>query len=173
MKEKIFGRIDQYKVREDGKIFSRFKKIGKSEYGISNMWRELKPVFCVCDKHGGGYLSVSLRIEENKTKTIKVHRIVAEYLVEGRKDDLNVNHIDGNRLNNNAKNLEWVTHKENIQNAIKRGAMYKIPHKIDYEKYEKIIELKKSGISDQEIAHKFNVSRRTIERSIEKFGKGV
>jgi hypothetical protein len=60
-----------------------------------------------------GYLSVSL----NK-KTFFIHRIVAQTFIQNPENKLFVNHKDGNKLNNNINNLEWVTHQENIQHAI-------------------------------------------------------
>lgn len=50
----------------------------------------------------------------------QLHRVVAEHFIDGDKS-LQVNHIDGNKLNNHVSNLEWVTCKENINHAIKLG----------------------------------------------------
>lgn len=50
-----------------------------------------------------------------------MHRLVAEAFCEGYSEELQVNHIDANRLNNHASNLEWVTAKENIADSVKRG----------------------------------------------------
>lgn len=43
-----------------------------------------------------------------------VHRIVAEVFIEHDEQLNEVNHKDENKQNNNVKNLEWVTHKENM-----------------------------------------------------------
>ena len=64
-----------------------------------------------------GYVYVSLYY--NKKSYIKtLHGLVAKTFIN--KDDnnnLEVNHIDGNKLNNNIDNLEWITHKDNIKHA--------------------------------------------------------
>lgn len=58
-----------------------------------------------------GYLQVSC-----KYRSIGVHRLVALCFVDGRSDVRNeVNHMDFNRKNNRAENLEWVSHAENIK----------------------------------------------------------
>ena len=51
------------------------------------------------------------------------HRLVAEHFVENP-DPLThtqVNHIDGDRYNNKAENLEWVTPKQNVKHAYNTG----------------------------------------------------
>lgn len=63
-----------------------------------------------------GYYRVTLS-KNSDSKTYKVHRLVAENFVPGMKDGLQVNHMDGNRLNNHYSNLEWITHVENLRHA--------------------------------------------------------
>ena len=63
-----------------------------------------------------GYYKVNL-YKNKKVKTIEIHRLVAEAFIENPESKSEVNHIDGNKLNNNITNLEWVTHKENINHA--------------------------------------------------------
>lgn len=57
-----------------------------------------------------GYYSVTL-FKNGKLKSVSVHRIMAESFLADKKEC--VNHIDGNKLNNNLNNLEWVSYREN------------------------------------------------------------
>lgn len=55
---------------------------------------------------------------EKYWRKTKVHRLVAIAFCDGRSEERNeVNHIDYNRTNNYYKNLEWVTHRENVQHS--------------------------------------------------------
>lgn len=56
-----------------------------------------------------------------QNRTYLVHRIVAEVFVPNPQNKSYVNHKDGNKLNNCASNLEWVTLKENSQHAVETG----------------------------------------------------
>jgi DNA-binding transcriptional regulator YiaG len=70
--------------------------------------------------NGKGYLRFAAQTEKGK-KLFFVHREVAKRYVPNPENKPQVNHIDGNKTNNNADNLEWVTNYENRQHAIKNG----------------------------------------------------
>ena len=66
----------------------------------------------------GGYLVVYLA----NRKAVNVHRLIASAF-HGNGTGLDVNHIDGNKQNNCADNLEWVTRKENMAHARATGLL--------------------------------------------------
>ena len=67
-----------------------------------------------------GYLVISL-FHDGKMYLKPVHRLVAEAFIPNPEGKPQVNHIDGNKLNNNIDNLEWVTSKENLLHARRTG----------------------------------------------------
>jgi len=67
------------------------------------------------------YYDCRIKNKSGKNKSPRVHRLVAEVFVSNPEAKAHVNHIDGNKLNNNADNLEWSTPQENIQHAIGTG----------------------------------------------------
>ena len=73
-------------------------------------------------KEGNGYIRVSLMKKEGGTKYISLHRLLMQAFkpVEGM-NNLQVNHIDGNKENNSLENLEWVTSRDNIKHAWDTG----------------------------------------------------
>lgn len=71
-------------------------------------------------RNKNGYNTVGLQINKKK-KMFFVHRLVAEYFIATKKDNLQVNHIDGNKQNNDFRNLEWVTPSQNTQHAYDNG----------------------------------------------------
>lgn len=67
-----------------------------------------------------GYKVVSLTVF-GESKSFLVHRLVAITFLDNPLNKKQVNHIDGNKLNNCVDNLEWVTPSENIQHAYDSG----------------------------------------------------
>lgn len=63
-----------------------------------------------------GYSLVTLS-NNGKAKTFQVHRLVANAYIDNPYKKQTVNHIDGNKLNNDVCNLEWATHSENEKHA--------------------------------------------------------
>jgi len=98
MLKDIKGYETLYAASDCGKVFSY------------RLGRYLKP-----GTNTHGYLKVVL-CKDGKTKTRKVHRLVAETFLEVDDDRSDVDHIDGNKINNNVDNLRWVSHSENQHN---------------------------------------------------------
>lgn len=74
-----------------------------------------------------GYLKIGFNVR-GKLYNRLVHRIVAQTFIPNPENKREVNHIDGNKLNNSVKNLEWVTSAENKQHAIRTGLkIYNVP----------------------------------------------
>lgn len=118
-----------YEVSNKGKI--RSKEYNDS-LGHLRSSKKLKKQVNNC-----GYEYVILSSKEEKHKTLTVHRIVAKTFIPNPEEKEDVNHIDGNKLNNNVNNLEWTTTQENI---IKR---YEIG--IDGNNYKRVSQFDKDG----------------------------
>ena len=97
-------------------------KYFKNGYYISNKGkikririRNGKPELIKLNENTKGYYYFYLLNTKNKEKYY-VHRIVAQLFLEQNKGKYIVDHIDGNRKNNNVTNLRWVTISENNLN---------------------------------------------------------
>ena len=95
----IPGYEGHYQVSNEGRI----RSIKNTPYII------LKP-----DYQKNGYVRVYFWFN-NKKRTILVHRIVAKCFVDNPNGYNEINHIDENKANNNASNLEWCTHSYNMK----------------------------------------------------------
>ena len=71
----------------------------------------------------GWYLTISFYID-GKRITLRPHRLVGKYFIPNPENKKCINHIDLNKQNNRVDNLEYCTHKENMQHAIKNGHFY-------------------------------------------------
>lgn len=67
-----------------------------------------------------GYYMVSVS-KNNKTKPYRVHRLKAITFIPNPDNLPEVNHDDGNKLNNRISNLYWTNHLGNMQHAFKTG----------------------------------------------------
>ena len=99
----IIGYEDLYKISTTGSV------IGK-KYN-----RELKSFI-----NKDGYRRITL-CKEGKTKNFFLHRLVAQHFIDNESNKPQVNHIDGDKLNNTVINLEWVTCSENHKHAFSIG----------------------------------------------------
>ena len=88
-------------------------------YQISNLGRvwSIKSQKCLKPQIKCEYENVNLYSKNGKMKTERVHRLVALMFCNKAEGCTVVNHIDGNKRNNRAENLEWVTVSENTKHA--------------------------------------------------------
>ena len=89
-----------------------------SDYGVvfTKMMHAMKPSI----NPKTGYCQVNL-VKDRRYQMRYVHRLVAESFVENINSFREVNHKDGNKQNNMASNLEWVSRSENILHAYRTG----------------------------------------------------
>jgi len=110
---------------------------------------------------GRGYPHFKLYKDGKTKQTIKGHRLVAMAFIPNPENKPQVNHKDGNRLNNNVENLEWVTNIENRDHAVSLGLkkMSLTPDMVRGVRY-----LLTRNINQTLIADTFNCGMNTISR---------
>lgn len=108
----IPGYDGQYQASNTGRVRSRDKEV-KHNYGGTCL---KKGIVLSQYINSVGYYCCGLT-SNHKTRTMFVHRLVAMAFHPNNEGKPQVNHKDGNKLNNNSDNLEWVTGKENVKHA--------------------------------------------------------
>ena len=151
----------------NGKVYDRFEVSNTGQLRNAQTGHIYK--LCI-SKTGYWQVCVSLGSRQNK-KVFKIHKAIAETFINNPENKPFVNHIDGNKLNNNINNLEWVTNQENVIHAHKMGLTH--PLKGEQHRFSKLTEedvryIRTHYIPKDEtygckaLAKKFNVDHSTI-----------
>ena len=91
------------------------------------IWSFRRNRFLVPKVHRRGYLFIRLLHESGKWYNRYIHRLVAKMFIPTTNTNLQVDHIDGDKTNNDYRNLRWVTNRENAHFAMQNGLM---PHAV-------------------------------------------
>lgn len=114
-----------------------------------------------------GYKVISFK-NKDVTANPVVHRLVAIAFIPNPDNLPQVNHIDGNKSNNDFTNLEWCTAKENINHAFMLGLKPQgedSPYaKIDELTAHKICDMLSKGIPNTEIARILGITKSTVSK---------
>lgn len=142
----------------------------------AEIWRKIDDDYDVSSegrvRHGKRILSGSVHNDHYIIATLHgkqhpVHRLVAEAFLDNTENKPEVNHIDGNKMNNCVENLEWVTRAENQIHAVKNNlqpkAYGKYKGKFTAEERDAIKRIYDSGMySRRQLAEKYGVSHTCI-----------
>lgn len=142
---------DRYYINKKGELYT--------DNGNKKMKESLK----------NGYVKNCLTLKNGKQKFYFRHRLVMICFNKvDNYEQLQVNHIDGNKLNNHFNNLEWCTNQENRIHALKIGLA--VPLKGEENPYAKLKEYQVIDIINDllnhvpysQICQKYNCSKSTI-----------
>ena len=144
LKVEIKG-FENYYICENGDIISKVTQ---------------KPICKWIDNTG--YYQVSIR-KNGKKYYKRIHRLLAEHFLENDNPDLYnmINHIDGNKLNNELSNLEWTNNRINTQHGYDNG-LYKSKYRVPILVYLKSGEFYKEYPSIRSCCEDLKVNRKTV-----------
>lgn len=146
----IPGYEGRYSVNVHGEVFSHYFGKIKRKPTIDRL----------------GYETIALT-KDNKRVCSSVHRTVASCFIENPNKFKEVNHKDGDKLNNKLENLEWCSRKDNMKHAFKIGLINNLKgdkHPGAKLTEEQAIEIKFSGKSTRYFILKYNLDKSTINK---------
>ena len=147
------------------------KLIENSRYSVDtegNVYGPKGNKLCFMTNHKG-YLSCKVTYDDiQKTKTCTAHRLVAKAFIPNPENKPQVNHIDGDKTNNNVSNLEWVTNAENQRHSTEvlgnfRGEKCHTAILKEHQVLE-IMQMLRDGKRNLDIAAAFNVGSHMIKQ---------
>lgn len=123
--------------------------------------------FMTLEQKVNGYLGVALKQRKSYKKCL-VHRIVASAFIENSENLLTVNHKNLNKTNNYVQNLEWLSHKDNIDHffASTENKYHKKISKLTDEQVLDICYKFKNGGTYRGLAKEYDVDFNVIKRIV-------
>ena len=160
--KEIKGYEGKYIISNYGEIISlpRYKKNNSKMQYV-----EPKQICQTINKHNG-YVYVQLW-NDAKYKNIRLHKLVAENFLIKSEGKTQINHIDGNKQNNKADNLEWCTASENIIHAYRTG-LFSNKNKIKINQFDKEYNFIKQYSSLSEASSITGISIGNISQCVNK-----
>lgn len=115
--DEIWGPIIDYEDYYEISNLGRIKSLDRTVvYTNRNRTQHYKSKLLTPSKNQDGYFKVSLN-KDGKLDVKIIHRLVALAFIPNPENKPQINHIDGNKLNNCVDNLEWNTNIENLNHS--------------------------------------------------------
>lgn len=112
-----------------------------------------------------GYRMINIKYSDGTRRSSMVHRLVAETFYPFFNINASyyeVNHIDGNKTNNDLSNLEWCTRQENLDHARKNKLFKQSIKKLTDVDIADIKEFRKLGFKIRDVANLYKISERYV-----------
>jgi len=117
--DEIWKSIPGYEGSYQASRYGKIRSVGRLvSYNGGVVFRDVHELKLHVGADGYEHCMLSVRGE---SKLCSVHRLVASAFIPNPGNLPQVNHRDGNKINNNVENLEWVTNIENLQHSIELG----------------------------------------------------
>jgi hypothetical protein len=155
----ISGYEGLYKISNFGRVISVEKVVPcRNKFYIRRKERILKPA-----PSSRGYLSVRLS-KKGLCKTYFIHHLVASHFIKNKNKNYNqINHKDGNKLNNHHSNLEWINQKLNQIHCYKLG-LQKPKYFLTDNQFKEAKDLIRKGLKIKDVCKKFGVNRNYFNK---------
>jgi len=162
----IFAEVQgypKYEVSECGEVYRKeYIRVGRLKQGVVNIKISRKKMKIIVDN--GGYRRVHLTNGKKHTLVL-LHRAIAIAFIPNPLKLPQVNHIDGDKSNNNISNLEWVSLVDNMRHSwrigLRKAKMGESNPKSKLTRKE-VIKIFKSSKSKTELSKIYNVSYTSI-----------
>ena len=154
MPNEIWKPVIGYERMYEVSNFGRIKTIIDKVIEKSGKEKRKSPKIMKQSFTSTGYLMVNLM-----HRYYKVHRLVAMAFIPNQENKPEINHIDGNPLNNKVENLEWCSHTENMQHAVRTGLRIFPRYSLNQDEVIKSYTDEETTVS---LAKKFKASRFVI-----------
>lgn len=120
MENEVWKDIPKYEGLYQASNLGRIRSCARTIIRENRIKQQFKGKILSPEDNGNGYLRLILY--KNKKKNSEyVHRLIASAFIENYYNCEQINHIDGNKQNNNINNLEWCTKSYNIKEAYRLG----------------------------------------------------
>ena len=138
-------------------------------YAVSDLGRALSfkrkapRILALCPE-SDGYIVVSFS-KGRRPRSFRLHRVVARCFLSPAPSDRQINHKNGNKQDNRASNLEWVTARENVIHSHRTGlTSIGERHHMATLSFDQVKKIRQASGSYSVLAREYGVGKSTVAR---------
>lgn len=157
---------DCYDISESGVVRSHY--YNASNKNVKSIKKRVIPKVLKTRMNSKGkylYVRMGFDLFGQKKRNKSIHRLVASCFLDNYSELLEVNHNDGDRMNNHYTNLSMVTRQENMAHAWRTGLVrvaYGVGQSHSKLTEDQVFKIFKSNLSPAELSNAYNICRRQV-----------